>query len=240
MRAAHGLLFYSEREVEAYRATLAGGRDLRPVGALNNGVDTAPIAARRAPYRASDREQAALFVGRLTDKSRLGLVLEALARPEAAGMALHVIGDGDEAGALRDMADRLGVAARLTWHGATTDEDRIAEVANRSRVFLYPGDVGLSLIHGLAYGLPAVVHGNAADHMPEIAAFLPETNGRSFRYDDVADLAAIAGGLVDDTATLDRMSQAAVETVEREFNTARMAERFIGFLDRFDAPSGAT
>lgn len=238
MRGVHGLLFYTEHEVEAYRATPAGARDPRPVGALNNGIDTVPIAARRAPYLAAERAPAAMFIGRLTEKSRLGLAFEALARPEARGLTLHVIGDGEDAAALRDKATGLGLAERVVWHGASTDEDQIAAVANRVRFFLYPGDVGLSLVHGLAYGLPAVIHESALDHMPEVAAFAPGVNGAAFRRGDAADLGRVVGALGNDMARLDRLSQAAVETVAQEFNTARMAERLVAFLDRIDQHRG--
>lgn len=234
MRGAHGLLFYTEREVEAYRATRAGARDRRPVGALNNGIDIVPIEARRAPYKAADREPAALFIGRVTEKSRLGLALEALAQPEAGGLTLHVIGDGENAGALRGRAARLGVGERVIWHGASTDENQIAAVANRVRFFLYPGDVGLSLVHGLAYGLPAVIHDSVIDHMPEVAAFKAGTNGEAFRRGDAADLGKVLGRMLADTERLDRMSQAALGTVAQEFNTARMADRFIAFIEDLD------
>ena len=37
------------------------------------------------------------------------------------------------------------------------------------RIFVYPGEVGLSLIHAMAYGLPCLVHSDRLKHMPEIS-----------------------------------------------------------------------
>lgn len=233
MRAADALLFYTEAEIAAYRATSAGAADPRPVHALNNGIDTRAVDAARLPYRAADRDPALLFIGRLTDKARLELALEALAQPASATAAahLHVIGGGADRARLEARARALGVADRVTWHGGLTDEARIAEIANRCRAFLYPGNVGLSLLHALSYGLPALLHDHVAGHMPEIAALRPGANGATFAEGDAADLARVIAALLPDTDTLDRLSAGALETTRAEFNTARMAERFIACVD---------
>ncbi len=228
MGAADAVLFYTERELDAWRATPAGARDTRPLGALNNGLDRARIDPLRRPYRAEGRDNAALFVGRLTRKAGLDVALAALA--VGGDTHLHVIGDGAEGAALRALAARLGVGARVAWHGGMTDEARIAAIANTCRVFLYPGDVGLSLIHGLAYGLPALVHGDTAHHMPEIAALAPGINGRTFARGDARALAAALDAMTRDASALDRLSRGALNTVRAEFNTERMAARFAALV----------
>ena len=170
MRLVDGVLFYTDQEVEAYRQK-EGRRDGRVISALNNGIDIAPINRFRLPYDASARPNRLLFIGRLTEKARLDLLLGALADPRLSDVDLQMIGDGPKAVMLKAQADALGLGSRVTWHGAQTDEAQVAAIANTCRLFAYPGAVGLSLLHASAYGLPAIVHNDRATHMPEIAAF---------------------------------------------------------------------
>lgn len=235
MRTADALIFYTDDEVMAYRLTKTGAQDRRPICALNNGLNLDPIASFRTLYRAEERQRAALFIGRVTEKSNLGLAIEALAEPGLETFWLHVLGNGTGRPALQARAEELGVAERVVWHDGITDEAVIARVANQVRLFLYPGDVGLSLIHGLAYGLPAVLHSEPSAHMPEIAAFQEDRNGVSFVRNDAGSLARALDQVVDDTARLDRLSAGALATVSSEFNTARMAERCIEMISRLYA-----
>lgn len=231
MKLADAVLFYTDEEVAAYRAG-AGGSDRRAIAALNNGIDIEPIRALRQVAVSGDGARAILFIGRLTPKAELHLLLEAMADPRLADVHLHVIGDGPERDRMTELAARLGIEMRLTWHGGTTDERVIAAVAAACRLFVYPGDVGLSLLHAMAYGLPAVVHDDRWRHNPEIAAFVDGETGLAFRRGDAADLArAIAGGLAAGEQW-SRWSDAARLTVETGFNTAIMSQRFVELCNR--------
>ena len=229
MRMADALMFYTDEEVTHYHEKTRR-KDSRVIFALNNGIELEPVrAARSLRYRLSQRPRDLLFIGRITSKSQLELLIEALAQPSA-DFTLDVIGDGPEAANSRLLAKRLGVADRIVWHGESTDEALIATVANSCKVFVYPGAVGLSLIHGLAYGLPAIVHDNRWKHMPEIAALRPGVNGATFRYGDVTSLAEVIRGILDRPDGLERMSKEALNTTEKSFNTADMASRFVSAL----------
>ena len=233
MRMVDGVAFYTDAEVAAYRARF-GARDTRPIGALNNGIAVEPVRALRQPYAAADRPRAVLFVGRLTEKADLRLLLEALHDPRLRNVRLEVIGDGPDRAALEARAAELGVDA--VWHGGLTDEARIARVANRCRLFCYPGQVGLSLIHAMAYGLPAIVHGDRLRHMPEIAAFTEGETGRSFPVGDPAGLASTLAGLIDDLPALVAASAEAARRADTTYNTAAMAERMTNLLRRLAGP----
>lgn len=228
MRCAHEVLFYTDREVGEYRSMLLGRLDRRAIHALSNGININPVVALRQPYRASDRKPAILFVGRLTRKADLDLLLHALRNPALAESRLEVVGDGPEASDLRKLAVRLGIANRVVWHGAITDEAKLAPIANECRLFCYPGAVGLSLVHAMAYGLPTVLHGNRWHHMPEIAAFSAGETGLSFHEGSTESLAKAIGQLINDPAALDRMSANAIATVKVAYNTASMANVMIG------------
>ncbi len=226
MRLAHAVLFYTDEEVALYRRTVLGRRDRRPIAALNNGIDIEPVLARRAAYDPATRENAALFIGRLTEKAALDVMIRAMALSPLASVSLHVIGDGEKGASLRALAGQLGVAERIIWHGATTDEQAIAAVANRCRLFVYPGSVGLSLIHAMAYGLPPVVHSDRWRHMPEISAHASSDTGYFFQPGNAADLAVVMGEAITAFHALAKQSRSCTDIVESKFNTGSMAERF--------------
>lgn len=233
MRLAHGVLLYTDDEVTAYRQSAVGRRDTRPLHALNNGLNVDPVNVHRLDYDAASRPKEVLFIGRLTEKAGINLAIEALAHPHLAEIRLQVIGTGELEPAARALADRLGVSDRIIWNGALVDEAEIAAVANRCRLFLYPGAVGLSLIHGMAYGLPAVVHNHTPGHMPEIAAFQDGKTGRAFDPDDATSLATVLGGLINDVSLLDRYAKAALGTIERSHNSLDMEARFKAAVSAF-------
>lgn len=232
--SAHGLLFYTDTEVHQYHLRTAF-RDRRPVHALNNGIDTEAIHLLRDIYDPSARARAFLFIGRLTKKAGVCIVIEALAHPAAAGIQLHVIGDGEEGARLKALAFGRGVSDRIYWHGGTTDEAKIAAVANQCRGFVYPGEVGLSLIHAMSYGLPAVLHDDPLVQMPEYAAFSGGETGCSFRRGDVVGLAGAMGGVVDDTDALSAYSREALRRTEYDYTTRGMASRMLALIDSIEA-----
>ena len=231
MRLAHGVVFYTDHEVDEYRAG-TGAHDTRPIVGLNNGINTSSIQVLRAPYAAQERGPEILFIGRQTAKARLPLLIKALASPQLANARLHVVGEGIESASSYAAAETLGVINRIHWHGASTDEAVIAPIANRCRIFVYPGEVGLSLIHGMAYGLPCVVHSDRWRHMPEFAGFEEGLTGRSYVHGDTDDLAQVVCSLLNEEETLNRMSHQCIAVTTRSYNTEDMAKRLLEMVKR--------
>lgn len=231
MKFSHSVLFYTDLEVKEYQQGF-GRNDIRLISALNNGINVAPIKKNREQYDSSLRENAALFIGRVTKKANLDLAFRALADERTNELVLHIIGDGSEKDRLTLLALELGVADRIRWHSATVDEKRIAEIANRCRFFVYTGSVGLSLIHAMAYGLPAIVHDERLLHMPEIAAFEDGVTGMAFRNADSASLASKVERLANNFSMLNMMSKVSIERVEKSFNTNEMSRRFCDLVKK--------
>lgn len=237
MALSDAILFYTDAEVDAFqREAFLIGR-VRHVAALNNGINIEPIERLLHPYSAIERDPALLFIGRLTEKAALCLGLEALALLGERAPVLHVIGDGEQRGVLQARSRDLGLEGQIVWHGALTDEAKIAEIANRCRAFFYPGEVGLSLIHAMAYRLPAIVHDRPRLHMPEIAAFRDGETGLSFAYGDADALARTISTMLADAAQLDAFAEAAAGIVGPSFTTQDMARRFEALVDRLQGAS---
>ncbi len=234
-RIAHMALFYTDQEVLEAQGRAA--RLLpRQVRALGNGLNLDPISARRAPYSLASRGRSVLFIGRLIDRCELSVLLRALALPVLSGVCLEVVGDGPVASSLRDLARGLGVDGRVRWWGAMVGEDEISRVVNSCALFVYPGAVGLSLVHAMAYGVPCVVHSDRWCHGPEVAAHEEGVTGLSFPRGDVGGLARVVSEALADGGRLVGWSGECVRRVEGGYNTAEMARRMVRVWRDLEVP----
>lgn len=92
--------------------------------------------------RAADR---LLFVGRLNAQKGIELLLRALAAMRAR-LRLDVVGDGPDAESLRALAASLGIADRLTWHGALP-HTALPDLYRRATALVVPSrEEGLGLV----------------------------------------------------------------------------------------------
>jgi glycosyltransferase involved in cell wall biosynthesis len=95
--------------------------------------------------RHSDR---LLFVGRLNKQKGIELLLHTLSRlpAEYRSVTLDVVGDGDDAEALRALAAGLGVAERVRWHGAL-QQPQLVEFYRSATALVVPSvNEGLGLV----------------------------------------------------------------------------------------------
>src|SRR3989339_380786 len=107
LRLSHALLFYTDQEVAEYKGGV-GLNDKRLIMALNNGINLDPILPVREIYAAASRGKRLLFIGRLTVKAEVGILLRALTDPRLSALSLDVIGDGEESDRLRTLTKVLG------------------------------------------------------------------------------------------------------------------------------------
>lgn len=233
MRLVDAILFYTDQEVDEYRAGF-GRHDKRLISAINNGINTDPIVAVSVPYQAERRPRDILLIGRIQEKCRAELLLYALTDRRLAGIRLQIVGDGPERMKLEALAERLELSDAIVWHGGIVNEAEIAKIANRCRIFVYPGAVGLSLIHSMAYGLPAIVNDDRWGNMPEITAFSSGVTGVSFTKGDAADLADKIAQTIDDDEALNRWSEEAQRRASQLYNTRGMADRVLQMLDALE------
>lgn len=225
MGLSEAVLFYTDQEVAESRASGAVAAR-KKICALNNGLDTKKISAFREAYDPQARKRDLLFIGRLIDKSELELLLHALASPQCAKVTADIIGDGPHFPDLQRLAQDLEVAERIHWHGSIVDEKEIATIANQCKIFIYPGSVGLSLIHAFAYGLPAILHNDRWTQMPEIAAHQLGWTGVEFESRSASSLADAIAGLLAHPDQLKVFSEKAIKVVTASYNVDDMARRF--------------
>ena len=118
-----------------------------------HGLDLARFPA--PPLRAeNDGPLRLLSVGRLVEKKGFDNLIEALGQlPEGMGWHWDHIGGGGSGDVLKARATELGIAERITWHGAC-DQPEVIEAMRASDVFVLPSRIASD---GDRDGLPNVL-----------------------------------------------------------------------------------
>jgi glycosyltransferase involved in cell wall biosynthesis len=207
------------------------------VTTVNNSIDTTHVrmaGMMDAVAKAQIKQQLGLgdsrvvvFCARLSINKALPFVVEAcrIARTKFPNFSLLVIGDGYHGPWLREQA------ANESWIrplGALYGPEK-AEILAISDVFLLPSMVGLSILDGLAAGLP-VITARFGNHCPEIAYLHDGINGVMTDATPEAYADAIVR-LLRDEEQRKAMSVAARQTAE-QYSVEAMIENFAGGIER--------
>lgn len=236
MRAMDVILLYSDKEVADFVSR--GFPESRVVSA-NNAISQEPIRtatrswttnrlqAFKAESGLTDR-RVLLFSSRLSAKTRLHQLIDALAVLSNVDPSylLIVVGDGDARVELERHVAGRGLKQNVRFLGALYDEARIAPWFLSADAYVYPGAIGLSLLHAFGYGLPAIVHDNARNQGPEYAAFRDGINGLAFQENDVQDLADTIQRVTANPGMRRTLADGARRTVDRDYSLHEMVRRF--------------
>jgi glycosyltransferase involved in cell wall biosynthesis len=240
MRWADAVLLYTDVEVEDY---VAHGFPAQKLFATNNTIDTRSIERAKSYYdkgsldafrRSKDLEDPFfLYCGRLKPASRLDLAMEAIAQLNRGGhdCELVIIGEGDARCELESLVGHLGIDERVRWLDAMYDQEDLAPWFLSATAMVYPGPIGLSLIHSMAYGLPVVTHDNREHHKPEIAALEDGKNGLMFREGGVNDLVEKLEQLLIDNDLQSKLSEYALQSVAESYTMDKMIKRFVSAIE---------
>ncbi len=207
-----------------------------------NSLDQVPILAARQHWldrpheliefqqqHQLDPAQTILFVSRLHADNGLDQLLKAVneLKDEFPKLRTVLIGSGDpEAQRLRGLAEHLRIKNHLIMPGAIYDESELAPWFLSSRMFCYPQNMGLSLLHAFGYGLPVISSDRRAGQNPEFEALVDGQNGLCFRHRDHRDLADTIKTVMKDDSLHQRMSVAAQKKVTTEFTIEKMVDGF--------------
>lgn len=87
-----------------------------------------------------------LFVGRLNKQKGIDALLHALRDIPDVAVTLDVVGDGEDGAAMHALADALGVADRVRWHG-TLPQPALVDFYRRAAALVVPStDEGFGLV----------------------------------------------------------------------------------------------
>ena len=230
LKLSHFFIFYTQQEVKRYQLQ---SRSKHPVYFMNNGLNIQTIGKFRAEYNVTKRGSNILFLGRLTKKSKLEDLIKAISLVHNNGLNLHVVGASDSMVLeyYQLLAENYKVSEKIFWHGPLWDEEDISRICNMCAIMVYPGDVGLSLIHALSYGIPVIVHNSKTTHMPEIEAFEEGINGISFTKENLKELTESIDLLLNATDLRVKMSAEAIKITSGVYNTRNMVNAVLSIAE---------
>lgn len=149
-----------------------------------------------------------LFVySRLAPLKRIGLVIDALATPAAAGVRCVIAGDGEEREMLAARIRTLGLEHRVTLVGHITDAELTRYLATCRAVCFVPKDedFGMVTVEAFASGKAVIT---ATDSGAPIELVESGVNGNVVAPEPTA-LGAAMATLADDATLAERLGQAA-------------------------------
>lgn len=122
-----------------------------------------------------------IYVGRLVKNKNVDRVIKSIPKvlekfPE---FMLEIVGDGPELGALKDLAEKLGVKSNILFHGHVSDKEKLRSIYSNALFSTSPGYVGLSITQSFGFGIPMIISKNE-NHSPEIECAKESVNSIFF------------------------------------------------------------
>jgi glycosyltransferase involved in cell wall biosynthesis len=199
------------------------------VFATGNTINQIPINKAISGYDGKDMFGGFLGIlccSVLREKVKLDLAIRALADIRLKDVRLAVIGDGPMKNKYEEVAKEAKVSDRILWLGATRDQDNMAPWFLSAKCFVYPGAVGLSILHSMSYGLPVVVHSNPAHQMPEYEIMEDGRTGVCFNEGDVQDLDNKLAWMIKNEGARQEMSAYCRKVALEKYSMNQMIENF--------------
>lgn len=167
------------------------------------------------------------FIGRLTWIKRLDLLMEAagLLHKRGKPVNLLLIGDGESRNSLEKQVAGLNLQRYTRIINETYNEESIAPLISIADVCVSPGDVGLTAMHAMVYGVPVISHDDPYRQMPEFEAILPGRTGALFKRGSAASLAdTIYNWLRECASRRGEVRRACIETIAQHYTPENQAK----------------
>ena len=131
-----------------------------------------------------------IFVGRLTPVKKLDQILLAMIKSAEKGHKynLTLIGGGEKERELKDLSVSLGLSDCVWFYGPCYDELELGNLIYNADLCVAPGNIGLTAIHSMTFGTPAITHNDFKWQMPEFEAIVEGKTGAFFERDNIVDL----------------------------------------------------
>ena len=191
-----GVFVYNERST---RLLAEEGIPAKKLYTIYNSLDydtQLPIRQSLKPSRLyqehfGNENKNVVFIGRLTKVKRFDLLIEAIAKIKERGELVNVtfIGDGVERQNMEAMVEKMGINEQVWFYGACYDEKTNAELIYNADLCVSPGNIGLTAMHVLMFGCPAITNNDFDHQMPEFEAIQDGKSGAFFKVDDSESLA---------------------------------------------------
>jgi len=161
-----------------------------------------------------------LFVGRLTTIKKLDMVLRAMEQLKQKGRQCNMtfIGEGETRERLEALAHDLSLQDNVWFYGPCYDEKTLGELIFNADLCVSPGNIGLTAIHTMVFGTPAVTHDDFAHQMPEFEAIRDNETGTFYQHGSIDSLAdSIARWLQEHVDDREQVRQACMKEIDENW-----------------------
>ena len=131
-----------------------------------------------------------IYCGRIQRVKKLDMLIRAVRHLKDKKHPVNIVFIGKDVDGigLEEVARQEGVNDMVWFYGPCYDGKKLGELFYNADVCASPGNIGLTAIHSLSFGCPAITHDNFAHQMPEFEAVIPRKTGDFFKEDDIDDL----------------------------------------------------
>lgn len=189
-RAASGNLVYSQKGLDTLVSfgvkkdniqIIANAFNLEDYGYLNRELSTG---------ERQDDTFRILFSGRIFRERKLDILIHAMGLlVNNYGIAITcIIVGGGETEELKKLSHQLEIEDVVQFPGVKYGKD-VHDFFAISDLLIYPGPIGLALLHAYSFGMPVITTDNLAIQMPEIELLAPGLTGDFYRDNSPEDLA---------------------------------------------------
>ncbi len=237
-RLADGLLLYGHRAENILASwglnnnslhVIYNSLDYQQISRLRDSLTLADVNAERqrflGPTKGADtrsdvdtRSNGSILItsGRLTKEKRIDQLLHAISQLDNPEIKLLVVGDGPELMQLQALCNMLDLTRQVFFLGACYEEATLAKLFSAADLCVVPGNIGLTCIHAMSYGVPCITHDNFDSQKPEFEAIVPDETGSFFTENDINALAKAIDvwvtkqnddKLTDDESALDNLGE---------------------------------
>lgn len=180
-----------------------------------------------------NKSKTIVYIGRIFPQNNLKILIEALKIlvKKDESIKLIIIGNGINLAELKSFSVKMEVEKYIIWVGELYNEIEIAKWMLSSRLFCYPENIGLSIMHAFGYGLPVITSDLIIKHNPEIYSLKDKENGLLYAHGSIDSLVETVSRIMDDDEELGNMSGVALKTVNEKFNIEEMVKGFVDSIN---------
>jgi glycosyltransferase involved in cell wall biosynthesis len=124
----------------------------------------------------SKKKKYFLYLGRLQNRKKLEILMQAFSNLKNKAVRLKIVGDGKIKRELIKLARLLKIEDRVDFIRGSYDPQKIQRLFEKAIAYVSPGACGLGIIHSFAYGVPVVTCVDT-NHGPEIEMLKNGENG---------------------------------------------------------------
>lgn len=234
--------FYMYNPVDIVNLRKSGVKGKLMVSA-NNGLDQREIDRVKSRISESelwkfknqnclDGRQIGISLGRLV-QGRFDTMVEALPYiiNSIPNFFWIVIGDGPDRSRIQENVDKKSLNQFVLFLGPLFKEEDLAPWLLSANVLIHPSPIGLSLLHGFGYGLPAITISDFKIQGPEFCAFEDGKTGRLFKNGNSKDLANVVIAFFEDVNSMINMKEYVLSIVKNDYNVDVMVNNFVRLVN---------